>query len=223
MHIEYLTFSETGRRSKNDDYLGVVTTDNRTLFVLCDGLGGHPLGDMASRCVCEAVCDFWQLNDTIADSEAKLREAVNIATLTLAGYAKSFRDVGMGTTIVIAAIEGDKLLVAHCGDSRCYLFRNSKPLFCTTDHAGFGVLTRCLFSTKPEQAIVDIANFDLQDGDSIFLCSDGVWGAIAPNILADRLCDHSDMEQIVDVIKFLCEKYSNDNYSAIYARFSQNG
>ena len=70
---------------------------------------------------------------------------------------------------------------------------------------------------NPEIAVPDTARFELQKGDRIFLCSDGVYKSMAPQILAERLQDNRSLEDIIDVIKFLCEKYSTDNYTGILA------
>ena len=58
---------------------------------------------------------------------------------------------------------------------------------------------------------------DIQPGDRIFLCSDGVYKAMAPQILTARLQDDKPSDEVVDVIKFMCEKFSTDNYTGILA------
>ena len=68
-----------------------------------------------------------------------------------------------------------------------------------------------------EVAVPDIAHFEVKSGDRIFLCSDGVYKSMAPQILTARLQDNKPLEEVVDVIKFLCEKYSKDNYTGILA------
>lgn len=89
----------------------------------------------------------------------------------------------------------------------------------TKDHVGlsFGweVVNKCFFSYRPEIVQPDIEQLELQPGDRIFLCSDGVYKAIAPEILTARLMDEKPLEDVADVIKFLCEKNSDDNYTGI--------
>lgn len=82
---------------------------------------------------------------------------------------------------------------------------------------GSEVVTRCFFSMTPETAVPDVAQFQVRQGDRIFLCSDGVYKAMAPQILIALLQDDKPLAEVVDVIKFMCEKYSTDNYTGILA------
>ena len=131
------------------------------------------------------------------------------------------RPVEMGTTLVMASVEDDTVTIAHCGDSRCYLLRGGEVIHQTADHsrAGTEIVTRCFFSMNPEVAIADITRIKVEKGDRIFLCTDGVYKAMAPQILTARLQDNKTLEEVVDVIKFMCEKFSTDNYSGILYEF----
>ena len=221
MHIKYITFSEIGRRRSNQDVCRVVEMPeyNRTLFVVCDGMGGHAMGDVAAETVSSAICDFWEENPECHDSVQKVAAACSHASDALNKRSRVVRPIDMGTTLVMASLEGDTVTIANCGDSRCYLLRNGKVLYQTEDHIGYRygceVVTKCFFSMNPEVAVPDVAEFKVQRGDRIFLCSDGVYKAIAPEILAARLQDDKPLEEIADVIKFLCEKNSMDNYTGI--------
>lgn len=70
---------------------------------------------------------------------------------------------------------------------------------------------------NPEVAEPEVARFEVKSGDRIFLCSDGVYKAMAPQILTARLQDDKPLKEVIDVIKFMCEKYSTDNYTGILA------
>lgn len=114
------------------------------------------------------------------------------------------------------------MTVAHCGDSRCYLLHGGDVVYQTKDHIGlsFGweVVSKCFFSYRSEIVQPDIKQFELQPGDRIFLCSDGVHKATALEILTARLVYDKPLEDVVDVIKFLCEKNSDDNYTGIFVQ-----
>ncbi len=177
------------------------------------------MGEVAARTVCHAVSSYWEENPDIDDSEYKIITACNEASEALDKRADELNHVGMGTTLVMACIEGNKVTIAHCGDSRCYLLRDGNLLHQTKDHinpdSGWEVVSKCFFSYRRDAAQAETIQFDLKKGDRIFLCTDGVYKAAAPEILVARLMDDKPLEDVVDVVKFLCEKYSDDNYTGI--------
>ena len=215
----YTKFSETGKRIANQDICRVVEMpeENRCLLVVCDGMGGHAMGDAAAETVCNAVCNFWEDNPGKSDCEEKVLTAFAHASEALYYRSRMVRPIEMGTTLVMASVENNTVTIAHCGDSRCYLLRNGEVVHQTTDHSrpGTEIVTRCFFSMDPEVAIPDITRIEVEKGDRIFLCTDGVYKAMAPQILVARLQDDKTLEDVVDVIKFMCEKFSTDNYSGI--------
>lgn len=223
MKIKYTTFSEAGVRRSNQDVCRVVEMpeQNRNMMIICDGMGGHSMGDVAAETVCNAICEFWGNCHDVPDSETKVTEACKAASDALYARSRVVRPIEMGTTMVMASIEGNIATIAHCGDSRCYLLRDGAVIYQTQDHADphwdSEVVTRCFFSMNPDVAVPEVARFEVQPGDRIFLCSDGVYKAMAPQILRARLQDNKPLEEVVDVIKFMCEKFSTDNYTCILA------
>ena len=224
MRTNYITFSEAGKRRANQDVCRVIEFPeyDRVLMVVCDGMGGHPMGDVAAETVCNAICEFWKQNIQVSDSESKIIEACKVASDALYARSRVVRPIEMGTTLVFASLEGNTVTIAHCGDSRCYLLRDGEVVYQTQDHAdphwGSEVVTRCFFSMNPEVAVPDIARFEVKSGDSIFLCSDGVYKAMAPQLLTARLQDDKPLDDVIDVIKFMCEKFSTDNYTGVLAK-----
>lgn len=220
--IRYTTFSECGVRRDNEDYCQVVANpkDGRYLFVVCDGMGGHAMGEVASQVVCTAICDYWNSAPTDSDAKTVLQEAFHLSSEALDVKADVFNHVEMGTTMVLAAIVGNHLTIAHAGDSRAYFLRpNVGVVFQTQDHVDHNVwgdfISRSFLSYQREKADVEIHQFELQTGDRIFLCTDGVCQFIAPDILTRRSMDDKSPEDVADVIQFLCEKFSKDNYTGI--------
>ena len=221
--IKYAAFSEAGVRRDNEDYCRVVedSKNNRYLFVVCDGMGGHAMGEVASRVVCESICDYWQHASPEDEVENVLKSAFQEASKALDAKADVLNHVEMGTTMVLAAIHDDKLIIAHCGDSRCYLLRtNVGVVYQTQDHVNHSVfgdfIDKSFFSYQHEKANVDIRHFDLRRGDRVFLCTDGVSSYVDPYILTERLLDDKTPEELLDVIAFLCENgRSQDNYTGL--------
>lgn len=222
MKINYAIISETGRRSNNEDSVKVISKpdESRWLGVVCDGMGGHAMGEVASETVCNAVCDYW-LRHNNEDSVVKARRACRSASAKLDERSFGMNHVQMGTTLVMASIEGDTITITHCGDSRCYLLRDGEVVYQTRDHIsdsyGWEIVSKCFFTYKPEAAVPDIAQFEIKSGDRILLCSDGLYKSMPSEILKARMVDDKSPEELLDVFAFLCEKNGDDNYTAILA------
>ena len=112
----------------------------------------------------------------------------------------------MGTTLVLAAIDGNKLTIAHAGDSRAYLLQNGEVAYQTQDHVEHGVwgdfINRSFFSYQREKDDVEIRHFELNIGDRVLLCSDGVCQFIAPDILTRRSMDDKSPEDVLTLSSF---------------------
>lgn len=220
MNIEYSIFSETGRRRENQDYIQIFVDKekNRAAFILCDGMGGYAHGGLAARIVAASIArDIKQNPRTDEDS---INAMISRASWTLDTMADVYGGAKMGTTLVMAYINGNEITVIHCGDSRCYVYgRDNNVIYVTEDHNSGDYMgapiTRCFFAGYPEKAEPDVKTFKVSPGDRLLLCSDGVYPCMAPDILRDRMTDDKPIEDIMDTFKFMCEKFSDDNYSAI--------
>ena len=220
MNIEYSAFSEQGRRRDNQDHLEVFVDNEsgRAAFILCDGMGGHAHGALAARVVSKSLIRDVRQNPP--EDEDDIQRMISRATWTLDTITQVYGGAMMGTTMVMAYINGDKVTVIHCGDSRCYVYDKDRNMkYVTSDHNDGDYMgssiTRCFFSGNPEMAKPDIRTFTISPGDRLLLCSDGVYPSMAPEILRDRMMDDRPLETIIDTFKFMCEKFSDDNYSAI--------
>lgn len=222
MKIHYATISETGKRQNNEDAFRIVNSEDGRcwLAMVCDGMGGHAMGEVASETVSDAIADYWKEHTEEPDSEEKVKKACAHAMRALDKKSDSLNHCQMGTTMVMASIEGDTVTIAHVGDSRCYLQRRDEGvLYQTKDHVrldfGWEVIDRCFFSYRDDAAVPDIVKFKLQVGDRILLCSDGLYKSMAPDILLARMMDDKPLADILDVYDFMCEKQGNDNYTAV--------
>ena len=222
MKIHYATISETGKRQNNEDAFRIVNSEdgNRWLAVVCDGMGGHAMGEVASETVSDAIVDYWKKHTDEPDSKTKVEKACTHAMRALAKKSTSLPPCQTGPTRVMASIEGDTVTIAHVGDSRCYLQRPDEGLlYQTKDHVrldyGWEVIDRCFFSYHHEADVPDIVQFKLKAGDRILLCSDGLYKSMAPDILLARMMDDKPLADILDVYDFMCEKQGDDNYTAV--------
>ena len=98
--VKYASFSERGVRSNNEDYIQTVanTVDDRYLFVVCDGMGGHDKGEVASQVVGSAICEYWEQASFERDVKSVLREAFKQASEALDTKADMLNHVEMGTS-----------------------------------------------------------------------------------------------------------------------------
>ena len=214
MNIEYRTFSETGCMRENQDHIQVFVGKEKAAFILCDGMGGHAHGGLAAKIVATSIAR--DIKQNLPADRTGIHAMISRASWTLDTMADVYGGAEMGTTMVMAYIEGDDMTIMHCGDSRCYVCDADKNIkYVTADHnAGDYVgapITRCFFSGQPEKAEPDVKTFKVAPGDRIFLCSD----VVAPDILRDRMMDDKPIEDIMDTFMFMCEKFSEDNYSGI--------
>jgi serine/threonine protein phosphatase PrpC len=206
LDLEFVERTDVGRvRDHNEDYLGYASPATpaqvRThgwLFVLADGVGGHQLGEVASKTAVESmVAGFHDAKDGESHS-AVLQRLVQQANIRVfeSAVAGGRTSAGMATTIVACALRYDRVSVAHVGDSRCYLIRNGKAAQITRDHTIASEQVRMGLVTAQEAADGDtnhilsrslgtelIANVDTNDhqifaGDVLLLCSDGLHGAV---------------------------------------------
>ncbi|MBD2597860.1 serine/threonine phosphatase [Nostoc spongiaeforme FACHB-130] len=210
--LEDVGCTDVGRqRQHNEDYFGIDTKieklelprnrvyQARGLYILCDGMGGHAGGEIASELAVNTVKqyfqEFWQNNQR--PTEANMREAVYLANQAI--YQLNQQDarsgIGrMGTTLVILVIQDTEAVVAHVGDSRLYRLTRKRGLEqITIDHEvgqreiARGVepsiayarpdayqLTQAL-GPRDESAIYpDVEFFDINEDSLLILASDGL-------------------------------------------------
>ena len=190
-------------RDHNEDCAGAFAPtipddawDRGPLFVVCDGLGGHAAGEVASRMAVDAILEAWTAGTPAAPHSA-LRSAVRQANLAVYDAAHEKGQRGMSTTCTALTLAGREAIVAHVGDSRCYLVRDETVSLITTDHSRVGEMLRAGLLT-PEQAAnhparsmitrsvgtdpivqVDLVRQATSAGDTFVLCSDGLWDVVA--------------------------------------------
>lgn len=231
--------SKQGVRENNEDYIKFYVDNNQSnlsrVIVLCDGMGGHAYGEIASKIVAESV--FATLDSNRADfTEDDLQLALDNALIAL-NKANVYDDCKkMGTTLVVAVINKNNVLVGHVGDSRCYLFDDDGiKLFRTKDHSKVAeaveaeilteeeainseyknILTRCVIADKTDVKI-EIDRLDIKDKDRLLLCSDGVIDAIRDEELSEILVNRN-INDALALIDSKCQMKSHDNYSVIIA------
>ena len=196
MKFSVFQISRKGGREKNEDRMGYCYTRESGLFVLADGMGGHPEGEVAAQLALQAVSAYFQkeARPLIKDPVEFLPLALMAAHQQIIRYAneKGMLDTPR-TTLVAAVLQGTGATWVHCGDSRLYVVRGGELLTRTRDHsyleqqnagvitlamANRNILFTCLGS--PTRPIFDVTGpISLQQGDRLLLCSDGLWGTLS--------------------------------------------
>lgn len=234
MKFSVFQLSRIGGRALNEDRMGYCYTRESGLFVLADGMGGHPQGEVAAQIALDTICACYQqaAQPVVADPAEFLASAALAAHRQIVRYAfeKGMRDTPR-TTLVAAVVQGASVTWLHCGDSRLYLVRDGQLLLRTRDHSlleqdrpsrttlepvNRNILFTCLGS--PTRPVFDIAGpFVLRQGDKLMLCSDGLWGSLDDAEIVRQLSRESVSEAVpalVDRALLVGGKYS-DNVTAL--------
>jgi len=133
-YFEYSGATDKGKiREKNEDALACFETINGTIFVICDGMGGHKSGDVAANIAIQCVREFFSTH-FYENPYLALHDAIFFANQKVYSEAqKHTQYFGMGTTIAIVLFRSKKIYYAHAGDSRIYLFSHNQLKTLTKD------------------------------------------------------------------------------------------
>ena len=195
-------------RKKNEDSVFPAKSGSGDLpfkAAVCDGLGGHVNGDIASKiAVKEMGTDSSNLVDTITSANLKILEYQN----------ENNKSNGMGTTMTAINIDKNGLMeIGHIGDTRCYVLSDRKLIQLTQDHnvPGFqNILEKALGSN--EKIEVEHQDFQLKNGDVVLLCSDGLYNEFSDEYLKKKLQEGISADTLVGEV--LIQK-PKDNVSAV--------
>ena len=201
--------SECGpNRKKNEDTIfPAISGSSKPPFkaAVCDGLGGHVNGDVASKIAADTLLvEITDLNQIITEANKNILEYQD----------KNPSSLGMGTTMTAISIDSDALMkIGHVGDSRCYVLSDRNLIKVTEDQNVPGyqnVLKQALGSN--EKLNIQEVDFQLQIGDVVFLCSDGLYNEVGEEYIKKKMQDGISADTFVSEVLLLNPK---DNVSAI--------
>ncbi len=244
-----LSLHELGQRANQEDSIWPDISSKASVsdfYILCDGMGGHESGEVASQTVCEAMSKYVGSHE---HEDGSFGEEDFQAALDAAYDALDVKDNGavkkMGTTLTFVKFHRNGCFVAHIGDSRIYQIRPSEKriVFVTKDHSlvndliALGelspevaktskqknVITRAMQPNQERRTKADWVNLtDIKTGDYLYMCSDG-------------MLENAEDQEIVNIISMKCPdsrkieilkgvtKDNKDNHSAHLIRITTTG
>jgi serine/threonine protein phosphatase PrpC len=218
MKFSVFQVSRQGGRKKNEDRMGYCYTRESGLFLLADGMGGHPEGEVAAQLALQTIAALYQkeARPVIDNTTEFLSSALMAAHHQIIRYAseKGMLDTPR-TTLVAVILQGLGATWAHCGDSRLYVVRDGELLTRTRDHSYLeqqsagasrparinrNILFTCLGS--PTKPVFDVTGpVVLQQGDKLLLCSDGLWGTLSDDEIVHQMSSKSVSEAVPDLVE----------------------
>jgi PPM family protein phosphatase len=237
MQIQYYTYSNSGKRPYNEDNVYPVEAEVDTnYFIVCDGVGGHAKGEVASEKAISFWTDYLEQDLPPVLTQYYFSEGFEYVKQQFdAAIAEddSLRD--MATTLSMLLLNRQNAHIAHLGDSRVYHIREGKVLFQTQDHSlvnqllASGLITEEEAIQHPQKNIITKALMhqldenvhmsytmiaDVQAGDCFLLCTDGVVEGFPSNDEFEKLFSaHTTIEELSTRISDQCAILSNDNFT----------
>ena len=225
-------------RLHNEDAFCVLSKENRNLFAVADGLGGHRGGSIASEMAIDTIkseFENWKGNS----GDRFVTKAIKRANQEVFSTAQSHPELfSMQTTATVIALENDSLSIGHVGDCRLYRVRNGRLTILTKDHSQAAELLR-LHLISPEEAPqhpgrhqltrsvgsspflrVDLVKEKTKPGDSFILCSDGLWSEVSNNIITDALLERGIEKSLEELVGMVLQAGASDNITGIVFRIN---
>ncbi|MBQ7032332.1 MAG: Stp1/IreP family PP2C-type Ser/Thr phosphatase [Clostridia bacterium] len=237
--IVFAARTDIGKERKVNQDFCIASDDRPHLFILCDGMGGHQSGDVASRTAAESIETYIRTQSAL-DYDAEKAERVLKGAVSYANNIVFTRAMGqealygMGTTADVCMVDFDMLYIAHVGDSRVYLLREGLLRQLTTDHSYVeelvqnGIITENEAKCHPNKNVItravgtnrklecDFMSLQLQQGDQILMCSDGLSNMLTESEIKNMLISGEDPAVVTEnLIRRANENGGKDNITAI--------
>ncbi len=240
--MRYWALTDTGRvRPENQDSWLVRSTETPEgkeilTAVVCDGMGGAKAGNVASRMGVERFAEYLCPGlETVEQAELSAPLAVREANRAIYDLAFAIPEyAGMGTTLVAAVTDGRETRIVNIGDSRCYLVRNKVIRQITKDHSlvqdlvDRGEIDRADAWLHPQRnyitralgtdasVLCDIFREELEPGDVLLLCTDGLSGIVNPQELLFEIAYGGELETAAKrMMDIALERGAPDNVTLI--------
>lgn len=244
------SFSCVGPRAINEDSIYPdINRDsnnlvNSSLFLVCDGVGGHSKGEIASDLICTQLPLYFK-SGGIENSDIRIvKKAIEALEDKFDAYISSFpNSYGMGSTLTFLHLHSKGVTVAYVGDTRVYQIREGKIIFSTEDHSlvyakykngllkkegmeyetNKNVILQAVQGSiinKVKPTIFTITN--LKRDDVFFMCTDGTWESFTEDELENIIQKYwQSLPHLKENIVQQCQYRSSDNYSGIFIKLNE--
>ncbi len=247
MELKSAGRSDVGKmRGVNEDYFYVDNT--KGLFIVCDGLGGHSAGEVASHKAIEYTLEFLVENWSEVDNATKspigyfkltqlVERAIHHTCRRIKQLAESNAELsGMATTLTLLMLVDGNAIVGHVGDSRLYIMRDDEVFLLTTDHTVLNETLQRYENVDPGQikkfahcltrsvgvdnaVAVETLIFEARQHDVLLLCSDGLSNYFDDNQAVADMLSGANVNQIADsLVMFANNSGGTDNITAVVIR-----
>ncbi len=237
MKVSHATDVGKAREINEDSY---YVDEEVGLFIVADGMGGHQAGEVASEVAVKTI------SSTIKEAISQNPKGNQVPKVIEKAIAKANEEIytrsignpdlnGMGTTIVLALCQKNKVYIAHVGDSRAYMIQNNTIKQLTQDHSAVAnlikrgeitarqarihpqrhIITRALGTS--EDVEIDISSYPWQKGEYFILCSDGLTDMLEDEEIKDVVSSHegSSYDKCRELINLANERGGQDNVTVI--------
>lgn len=225
MKIQFGLYTDKGGRDKNEDSHFAYTTGGNALFVVADGLGGHALGEVASKIAVDTISEDFKRNINDFDGEQAIIKANNriLKMQQRNGY--------IGSTIAIITVIGKQVSCFHLGDTRIYLMQDDRIVYQSCDHSvsQMAVLAgeiseKEIRSHRDRNKLIGYLGeknmhkpirkiFDTDEVDSGLICTDGFWEYVLEDEIIASKSDNPKkwLKKMRMLIKKKADKNSDNN------------
>lgn len=222
-------------RELNEDTYGVLEDRHFNLFIICDGMGGHNAGEVASKMAKDTILTVMRNNPNEESHIESLVSAIKEANRNIFERSSSERTMsGMGTTVTTAVSYDGKLDIAHVGDSSLFIIRDSEIRKITKDHSyvqelvdagkikqndakhhpNKNIITRAV-GTNAEVA-VDTFRLETKKDDIFILCTDGLTDYLSDEEILNEVTSHENKrDSILTLADIAKDRGGKDNITLV--------
>jgi serine/threonine protein phosphatase PrpC len=230
--VNHAALSDIGlKRSLNEDSLGFIEIENGYVFIVCDGMGGHEGGEIASKTAVRYIIEFLNTHK-IENVPVALHQAIVHANKQIYFIAQQKPELkGMGTTVVMLLFHNDEIYAAHAGDSRMYILTDNRFCQLSKDHSVVqdmvesGILSTKEAENHPrkneitkalgvrEEILPTISNKSMKakTGDRFVICSDGLSGLISAEQFRNTVQQNSSPDLCARELVMLAKEGGGDD------------